>query len=171
MNLFFILAFLVVGGTYMFINSEAFLWVTGFTALMLVLLIPLSLFLWYSDSTGLTNIIVGSWEWLGGVHPDGIVQESPKEQQDNGSWWRLLLMLINLPLMFFGAAIVCFMAFGGLGVGAPLAFGGSVVALSNKETKYMYRGMKWLMIGLGGVILGGLFIRFQHWFTGYICTV
>jgi hypothetical protein len=170
--LFILLAFFAVGGTYVFINSDAFMWLIGWAALVMVIFIPISLFLWYTDSTGITNIIVGSWEWLGGVHPEGIVRECTEQQKSSGSWTRLILMLVNLVVMIFGAMVVSITAFGGIGIGLPMTFAGSLYALfDDKDTEIMKKGMGVLAIGLAGVILGGMFIRFEYAFTGFICTV
>jgi hypothetical protein len=146
------------------------MWFVGIMAVAFLVSIPLSLFLWYTNVVGIEDFIVDSWTWIGGSHPENIGECTPQEDAE-GTILGFFMFLLGLVILIVGAIVVCVAAFGGLGVGIPLVLVGAAQYLMSRDISIFRTGLKFMTIGLSGVVFGGLFVRFMDWFGHTACAM
>lgn len=162
--MFWILAFLAAGSSYLLVSRLA-----PVVALALVGGPVLLGVLWINDHTGVSAMLVGSWQFLSGVDtPGDIVASCPSgaSASDSLGVWALPLILVGLGLallnLMLGLAVMFMLPFGvlkGIGAGARSLWTSNVDGLES--------GLRTLAIGLGLVIASGLIMRLMH-FTSLI---
>ncbi|MDB5185010.1 MAG: hypothetical protein JWN38_818 [Candidatus Saccharibacteria bacterium] len=119
---------------------------------------------WINDRTGITSFMVDSWQSLSGVNtPGAIVQNC----SNTGVGTSLFVLLLALVSAVFGMCAIF-----GIPIGIVGTFGGGISGLFSKDDErylpLMY-GLAILTVGLGGLLLAGLDMRWMHSLSGSGC--
>lgn len=166
--MFWVAAFLVVGGVYTFVNSDLFM-------LMLFAVVPAILLgfilmgaMWVNDRTGVSSMMVGSWQYLSGVDTPGeIVAECPEDSNANfflGMAIILIMLVVAIANVVIGATAII-----GIPLGVLMTIVGGLHALATQSSDMIARGLGVLTVGLGAVVASGLVMRLINVVTTYNC--
>lgn len=168
--MFWLLAFVTVGGVAAFVDSY------GLIILVAITLAPIVSFLYelingFNAQLGINLFMVHSWQFLSGVEsPDQIIPYCPPGGIHNDNVVVGMILYLLLMIIAIGNGIIGLVAILGMPAGFIGTTVGGVMSLVSREMYPVQMGLATLATGIGATVVAGIVMRIMHFIaTNYAC--